>query len=303
MDPVLRAILLSWDWRLSVIAVLLLTGGGYTLGWWRLRRLQGELRRGRRYLANGWRLASYLGGLAILGVALMSPIDALGSQLFSMHMVQHLLLVMFSPPLLLLANPLPFLLWGLPASLRRRLGLLLSRASPVRRALRAATRPGLSWLIFVAVYLGWHDPNAYNLALRIDWVHDLEHITFFGTAMLLWWHITLAGPRIHGRFSYGARIAYVLITIPVNLIAGAAIAFSSQPVYTYYTTVPRLWGLTVMQDQMVGGVIMWVPGSMMFIVAALILVARLLQIEEAKPPLPEAEWATDEAMIVPGWKE
>jgi cytochrome c oxidase assembly factor CtaG len=151
--------------------------------------------------------------------------------------------------------------------------------------------------------LGWHDPNAYNAALRYDWVHDLEHLTFFGTALLFWWHVTQMAPRIHGRFSRGARIAYLFVTVPVNMLTGVAIAFSSEPIYTYYTAVPRLWGTTVMQDQMLGGIIMWIPGSMMYIIAALILIAGLVRAEERKQPMPESAWATDEAMIAPGWKK
>ena len=94
----------------------------------------------------------------------------------------------------------------------------------------------------------------------------------------------------------------LLVTVPVNMAAGVVIAFASQPIYTYYTTVPRLWGITVMLDQMIGGVIMWIPGSMMFILAALIIVSRMIQTEATKEPLPESEWATDEAMLAPGLK-
>jgi putative membrane protein len=118
--------------------------------------------------------------------------------------------------------------------------------------------------------------------------------------MLFWWHVIGAPPRIHKRLSRGARIAYVLAAVPPNMAAGATIAFSGQPIYTYYTAVPRLWGITVLQDQMLGGIIMWIPGSMMYIIAALILVARWMQAEEAKQPLPDAQWATEEAMMAPG---
>ena len=156
-------------------------------------------------------------------------------------------------------------------------------------------------MIFIATFWGWHDPNAYNAALRSELVHDLEHLTFFGTALLFWWHIIRAGPRIHRRFPTGLRIAYLLITVPANMLPGVMIAFSSQPIYTYYTTVPRVGGLTVMQDQMLGGVLMWIPGSMMYIIAALILVAGLLRAEERKAPQPESAWDTEEAMLAPGW--
>jgi cytochrome c oxidase assembly factor CtaG len=300
MDPVLRALLISWDLRAEVILVLVLAGTVFGLGWWRIRSAQ-EQRLGRRRLATGWRLAAYLGGLVILGVALMSPIDVLAGQLFLMHMIQHLLLVMIVPAMLLIANPLPFFMWGLPAKPRQVVGRALSRGSAFRRGLHALTGPGLIWMAFIAIFLGWHDPNAYDAALRSDLIHDLEHLTFFGTAMLFWWLIIGAGPRLRS-LSRGLRIGLLLAAVPINMAAGVAIAFAGQPVYTYYETVPRLWGLTVMQDQMLGGVIMWIPGSMMYILAALILIARLVQVETDKEPLPESEWATDEAMIAPGWK-
>jgi cytochrome c oxidase assembly factor CtaG len=252
-------------------------------------------------LATGWRLVAYLAGLILLGVALMSPIDVLGGQLFTMHMIQHLLLVMIVPPLLLLANPLPFYMWGLPGTPRREVGRLLNRKSAVRRGLHAVTAPGLVWMAFVAVFLGWHDPKAYNAALRSDAIHDLEHLTFFVSAMLFWWLVVGAGPRLRP-LSRAVRIGLLLAVVPVNMAAGVAIAFASQPIYTYYTTVPRLGGLTVMLDQMIGGVIMWIPGSMMFILAALILISRMVQAEAEKEPLPESEWASDESMIAPGMK-
>ena len=306
MDPILGALLLSWDLRPEVIAVLALAGIIYSRGWLRIRELRSARVEGTKSslqhpLATGWRLASYLGGLIILGVALMSPIDVLGGQLFTMHMIQHLLVVMIAPPLLLLANPLPFFMWGLPSRGRRQVGQLLNRRSAVRRGLHALAAPGLVWMAFVAVFLGWHDPKAYNAALRSDLIHDVEHLTFFASAVLYWWLVVGAGPRLRS-LSRALRIGLLLAVVPVNMAAGVAIAFASQPIYTYYTTVPRLWGMTVMLDQMVGGVIMWIPGSMMYILAALILISRLIQAEAEKEPLPESEWATDESMIAPGMK-
>jgi len=294
MDPVLNALLLSWDWRVEVIAVLGMAGLLYSRGWWHLRRRQPRLATGRRLMA-------YLGGLTVLGLALMSPIDVLGGQFFFVHMIQHLLLVMIAPPLLLLANPFPFFLWGLPAGARRQIGQLLRRRTPFRRGLHSLTSPGLVWMTFVAFFVAWHDPKAYDAALRNELVHDLEHLTFFGTAMLFWWQVIGAGPLLRS-LSRGVRLGYVLAVVPVNMLTGVFIAFARQPIYTYYTAVPRLWGMTVMQDQMLGGVIMWIPGSMMYLLAALILISRLIQAEADKQPLPESDWATDEAMIAPGWK-
>ena len=297
MDPVTSALLRSWGWRVEVFVPLLLLGVLYSAGW---RRLRGK----GSQLANGWRLLAYWGGILFIALALLSPIETLSGQLFFMHMIQHLLLVMLAPPLLMLGEPMPVLLWGLPAGARRGAGRVLSRVlhrkSASRRALRAATGPGIVWLLFVVALVGWHDPNAYNAALRSDLVHDVEHVSFFITAMLYWWHVVGAGPRIHKRLSRTAQVVYVIAAIPPNMLTGVVIAFAGQVIYSYYLAVPRLWGISALDDQILGGVIMWVPGTMMYMSAILILTARWLQGEEAKPPLPVSEWATEERMAAPG---
>lgn len=308
MDPILKAALSSWDWRPDVIIVLALAGTLFITGWWRLRQRTLAARRSGSWRAAAmWRPVSYVAGLIFVGLALMSPLDVLSSQLFSMHMIQHLLLIMIAPPLMLIANPLPFMLWGLPGkwrlSIGRGLARLLSGKSVFRQYLRKATTPGVVWLIWLVSIISWHDPNAYNAALRSNVVHDIEHLTFFLGGMLFWWHVTGAGPRIHKQFGLIGRIAFTLSAVPPNMLTGAAIAFAQDPIYTYYNNVPRLMGLSVMEDQQLGGVIMWVPGSMMYIIAALVLISRLLQGESRKPALPESEWGSDEALIAPGLKK
>ena len=270
MSPIVQALFSPWEWRLEILIVLGGFGALYTLGWRRLRAAS----RGRRGLATLPRLISYWLGLIILATALMSPIDYLGGQLFFMHMVQHLLSMMIAAPLLLLANPFPFILWGLPPRARRAVGGMFVRDAVVRQTMRTLTRPAVAWLTFITVYLGWHEPMLYDLALRRSWVHDLQHITFFLAAMLFWWHVIGAGPRIHGRFPVWARMGYLLGVIPLNMMISVAIAFSSTVIYSYYESVPQIWGVTTLQDQMIAGVIMWIPGSMMFLLAALIVLAR-----------------------------
>lgn len=314
MDPVLKAVLLSWDWKIEVIVVLALAGTLYSRGWWQLRqRSRGQARRyyrtarSRWRLAVTWRLVAYWVGLLAVALALLSPIDALGQQLFFMHMVQHLLLIMIAPPLLLIANPLPFILWGLPAAWRRKVGglfsLALHRESGFRRGLRAATQPGIIWMVWVISLIGWHDPSLYNAALRYEWVHNVEHLSFFIASMLLWWHLTGAGPRVHKQFGLLGRIGLVLSVVPPNMLTGVVLAFAEQGYYSYYSAVPRLWGFDVLMDQQLGGVIMWVPGSMMYIVAALILIGRFLSEEDRKPQLPESAWASEKAVAAPGLKQ
>ncbi len=293
-----KEVLTLWDWRWDIVLVLLALGAMYTRGWWHMRR------RGSRKSAGLWRLVSYWGGLFLLLLALVSPIAVLSEWLFSVHMVQHLFLIMFGPPLLWLANPMPAMLWAFPARWRLALArTLFGPHSPWRHLLRRITHRRIAWLAFVTVYLGWHDPNLYNWALRLSWSHDLEHLSFFLVAMVYWWHITNAGPRIHGRFSFPSRLVYLLSAVPLNMVAGLAIAFANQPIYTYYTTVPRYFGLSVLDDQRLGGMIMWIFGSMMLIYAALVFIARYISQEERKTARHPYHLAEDAHMRAPGWEE
>ncbi len=293
MDLLIRTLLGPWTFEPLVVFNLVVVGLLYVGGWQRLRR------RGHRGLANGWRLAAYLGGLLTVALALLSPIDTLGGVLFMFHMVQHLLLMMVAAPLMLLANPFPVVLWALPRSARMALGRSLRPGTWLTQGLRAATNPLVAWMVYLAIFLGWHDPNLYNLALRFEWVHDLEHATFFLGALLFWWHVIGAGPYVHRRLSTLQRAIYALSMIPANMLTGVALAFAETPVYTYYTTVPRIYGIGVMEDQIWGGQIMWIPGSMMYLIAALILFSRLMG-DESKPIRSMEEWDTDEALIAPG---
>ena len=294
MNPTLSVALLSWAWRPEIILTLGLAATVHLVGRHRLKR------RGGRALVNPWRSVSYLAGLAILWIALMSPIDVLSGQFFYMHMIQHLLLVMAAPPLLLLADPMPIMLWGLPSTLRLEVGRWLRPESRFRNVVRTLTTPGLVWLYFVAALVGWHDPRLYHLTLVSDLAHDLEHLTFFGTAVLFWWHVIGCAPHIHRRLSRGIRAAYALSVVPANALTGISIAFASEPIYTYYTTVPRLGEMTVLEDQMLGGVIMWIPGSMMYIVAALILIAMVLRTGAEAEPQPAVERSNEDVPRHPG---
>lgn len=301
MDPVISSILRSWAIRPALLILFIILGTLYITGWRRLRKKSKQNR-----LATGWHLFAYLTALVLIGVALMSPLDVLSGQLFYMHMIQHLLLTMFAAPLLMLANPLPFILWGLPNKQRQSVGHLLSKTlskpAAFRKQLRLITSPGICWAAMALILWGWHDPNMYNGALGDDFVHDLEHITFFFSALLYWWHATGAGPRIHKLMSRPARVGYLLAGVPVTMAPGIVIAFATNVLYTHYESMPRLPApltISVLTDQTIGGIIMWVAGSMMYIIAALVVIAGWLQEEEHKRPLREEKWG-NEKMIAPG---
>ena len=222
-------------------------------------------------------------------------------------MIQHLLLIMIAPPLLLIANPMPFILWGLPTKWRLKSGhgiaYLLQREGSIRHGIRVATGAGVVWLVWTIAVIGWHDPIMYNAALRSEFVHDLEHLTFFTASMIFWWLVTGAGPHIHKQFGHIGRVVFVLAAVPPNMALGLVLAFAGTVIYSYYEAVPRLWGIDAVTDQRIGGVIMWIPGSMMFIIAALVLIAQMLHEEDAKPVLTEKECANDEAFSAPGFKK
>ena len=294
MHPLLQALLSPWEWRLEIIAVLVTLGALYGLGWVRLRRHSA-----RRGLASWPRFTAYYAGLFVLAVSLMSPVDQLGGQLFFMHMTQHMLTIMFAAPLLLLGNPYPFMVWSLPRTGRNVVTTLMRGRSPFRRALAYGTRPLVAWLVFLTVYLGWHDATLYNSALLYDGVHDLQHITFFLAAMLFWWPVVGAAPHIHGRFSGFGRIVYSIGMVPPNMFVGVSIAYASAVIYSYYESVPRIWGVTALEDQMLGGAIMWIPGSMMFIIAGLIVLAGMFG-DKHSPPVQPGGWDDESAMIMPG---
>ncbi len=276
MNETTRAMLASWEIRPLILAFLLVLGVLYTVGWWRLRGKGAAV-------AKRWRLFFYWLGLTLVMLALMSPLETLSGVSFTMHMVQHLLLIMFAPAPLMAAEPLPMIMWGLPPSLRRKVGgALFGRRSPIRAIIRATAQPALVWAAFFIFLWGWHDPNLYNATLISSWVHDFEHITFFYAALLLWWHITAAAPRIHKRFNYPARIGMTLACLPANMVAGVIIAMSPKIIYTGYIPFADFnpFGLSILDDQRLGGVIMWVPGSMMYVIAVVALVSLWLGAQE-----------------------
>jgi len=280
-DPALTALLRDWSWRPEVLLVILALGSTYTLGWRRLRSA------GHRRGAAGWRPVAYLAGLLALAVALLSPIHELASRLLTAHMMQHLLMTMVAAPLLLLGNPLPSSLWGLPRGWRRAAGRLLTRNAPVRKALRALTQTPVAWIAYVGTLWAWHLPAAYEAALRNPLIHDLEHVTFFGGALLFWWPIIEPAPRLHGRMHPGFAIVYLLAATGQNTLLGALIALSERVLYPYYASSPRLFSLSPLDDQALAGGLMWTSGHM-YLLPILVVVARIFRHEERMAHLREA---------------
>ena len=274
MDPTIQAVLLSWNWRPDVLTVVAVCAVTYVTGWWQLRQRH-------PLVVPGWRLAVYLGGLAVVVMALVSPIDALGSLLFTAHMAQHELLTMVAPPLLLLGNPLAIALWAVPAAVRPRAGRLLLPAAWLRRALWALTLMPVAWVAYVATVWGWHHPSAYGASLRSDVVHDAQHLSFFLVALLFWWPIVDPAPRLHGHRHQALRLAYVVPAAFQSQALGFVFVFiSSRVLYPHYLAVPRVLGLTPLQDQVSAGLLMMEFEGLVYLGVVLLLVAGFLRHEE-----------------------
>jgi putative membrane protein len=262
----------DWNWRPDALLVLISFGAVYIRGWLRLRRQNTQI-------VEWWRVLFYLLGLAAISLALLSSIDALAEIYLTMHMVQHLLLLMIAPLFLLLANPLAVLLWGLPKRLRYVAGRLLRRTSSFRYLLGMATFMPVAWTLYVVDLWAWHHPALYQMALRNEWAHDLQHLLFFSTAILFWWPIANPAPRMQGAISYGFRIVYLIAATLQNTLLGMAISLPERVLYPFYSVVPGLRDLTPINDQALGGGIMWVSGHM-YLIPILVLVARIFAYEE-----------------------
>lgn len=254
-----------WDVPLEVALGVAVLASAYLLGAGPLRRRHGWAER-----ITPVRVVAFLGGLVVLLLALSGPLHELADRyLFSAHMVQHLLLTLAVPPLLLAGTPG----WLLRPLLRSR-GVL--------RVARALTRPLVAFVSYNVVLVAWHLPVLYDWAMRNHAVHIVQHLTFLATAVQLWWPILSPLPEL--RLSPPARMLYLFLAgVPMVLVA-ALITLSDEVLYPFYAEAPRLWGLTPLADQRAGGVIMWVPGTLVFLVAITVVFfswARAEAVEEA----------------------
>jgi cytochrome c oxidase assembly factor CtaG len=219
-----------------------------------------------------WQALAFAAGLLTLAAAVVSPLDALAGQLASMHMVQHMLLMAVAAPLLVAAKPLPVFLAGLPTASAHSLVRAWNRRRLFKAVFMAATRPGVATLSQGAALWLWHAPLFYQAALVDELVHELEHITFFGTALLFWWSALHRGGA-RGRI-VGATM--LVATMLHTGLLGALMTFSRLPWYPIYGQSAAAWGLSPVDDQQLAGLIMWVPAGAVYMLGAILLLASWL---------------------------
>lgn len=268
---------LRWDFDWWVVLLLALSLLLYALGlralWRRARSSRAPLLRQALWFGLGW---------LSLVVALVSPLDSAGSFSFAAHMVQHEILMIVAAPLLVLGRPLGVWVWAFAPAWRRRLGNG-TRNGAVRAAWGALTRPLNAWLLHFAVLWMWHVPAAFQAALKSDAIHTLQHLSFLFSALLFWWAVL--GKQGH-RTARGTAIAYLFTTMMHTGALGALLTMSETIWYPYYGSNAQVFGLTALQDQQLGGLIMWIPGGLSYIIAGLVLCAQWLG--QASPKRPAA---------------
>lgn len=269
MSPACQAIFDEWSPPLFLSIMTVLTGAVYIRGWFAIHRT-----RPKQFTVE--RLFSFLAGLIVLWLAIGSPMDGFADALLSAHMVEHLLLMSFVPPLLLLGYPQVPLLRGLPRPMTRWVLGPLLRLQLLRKLGRFVVAPALAWLIMNVTFLGWHVPGAYDFALEHERWHDFEHICFLGSSILFWWPVICPWPT-KMRHQGWYVLPYLVGADVVNTALSAFLAFCGQPVYSYYVEHPNDFGIPPLGDQVTGAVIMWVIGSVVFLVPVMLITFRLLQ--------------------------
>lgn len=242
--------------------------------------LGGRDSRRLRRPGNGWRTAAFVAGLAAIVVALDSPIDHLSDQLFWVHMVQHVLLISVAPPLLALARPWNRMWRGFPIALRRTVARAVTtgpRWAPLRRVAAIAGTGVASWLIFNVDFCAWHLPVLYDAALRSPPLHAIEHLAFFATALLFWTRVVYSPPW-RSRLSELGKLVYLGSTMLVGWVLAIVLALASSPIYSAYAEeVSRPGHISGFTDQQLAAGVMWVPGSISYTVALIVIAYRWLE--------------------------
>jgi putative membrane protein len=257
-------------WSLHPVLV-----GGLLLAAWAYLRGRS---RGPRRPVDRWRAGCFVAALVALGLALLSPLDALSGALASAHMVQHLLLLLVAAPLLVLSAPSSAILRGSPLAVRRASGRWRRRLGLTHGNLRPLRHPAAVWLLAVGVLWFWHAAAPYDAALDSEPLHVLEHASFLVTAVLFW-HVVV-GVRGTARVSNGLGVLLVFTMAMQSVFLSVLLTFARTPWYSGYATTTAPWGLDQLADQQLAGVLMWIPAGGIYLAVALALLVSWIRATE-----------------------
>jgi putative membrane protein len=271
-----------WDWSFDpALGLTIVLGLLYKMGDER------TVTPAAKRAAQRFRNACFYSSLIVLVVALESPIDALSQRLFWVHMIQHILLLMVAAPLFVIACPWIRIWRCLPLRTRMRLARGLAhgrRTTPLRSISRTLGRPAPSFIAFSVVLLGWHVPALFDATLHSTALHALEHTLFFVTALMLWKQLILS-PPLHTRLLAVQRVLYAVGAMIVSWALAVVLALAPHPLYASYAHLSsRPGGISAIADQQLAAGVMWVPGSITFLIVVFAYLHRWLVATPAPAP-------------------
>lgn len=273
MTPEAQAILESWSAPIGANVSLCLVALVYATGWFRIRAFFPNL-------IPGWRLSAFLAGIVSLWIAVGSPLEAFDDVSLSVHMVQHLLLMAVTPPLILLGAPVLPLLHGLPRWIARHVAGRFFSWSPVKWLGRFLTHPAVCWLAASAALIAWHLPAAFELALRSEFWHKIEHVCFLATSLMFWWPVIQPFPSV-ARWPRWSIPLYLFLGTLSGGALGAFLTFCDRILYPTYASAPMIFQVSALEDQVFAGALMWVFGTFDYTAPAVMRTIRLLTCETA----------------------
>jgi putative copper resistance protein D len=258
-------------WELDPVAILGL-GATWLLYWWGVKHVA---RAHPKSPIPRRRVVYFTTGVVVLALALVSPLAAYDTTLFSAHMWQHMLITLVAAPLLALGAPITLALRAASPGLRREV-LLPALHS---RIVSALSFPAVAWIAFAATMWVSHFTPIFNASLEHEWLHRLEHLWYLGAGLLFWWPVVAVDP-VSWRMSHPVRMLYLFLQMPQNSFLALAIYSSSNVIYSHYETLGRTWGPSPLRDQELAGISMWVVGDLLFLVAVICAAYAWLQHEE-----------------------
>src|SRR5271157_5078786 len=297
MQPIYQAVLRSWSIPPAATFAIVLSALVYLRGWWLLRRA------GAPFLPP-WRAVTFLVGLFSLWVALASPMDVFNSFVLTAHMLQHMVLMMIAPPLILLGAPLIPMVRGLPIFAAREFVGPFVNWSVAQRVGNTLTNPICALLLMGVAMFAWHTPLLYELALRSSTWHQVEHACFFLTSLTFWWPVVQPWPS-KTQWPRWAMVPYLLVADLQNTALSAILCFSDRVLYPSYSTTPRLFGFSALEDQVAAGAIMWFMGSLAYVVPAIVIAVQCLSRKTAQtlPVPPSRRDQSFDDQLLPGTRK
>lgn len=241
----------------------------------------------RLQIRSGWqaipirKMLYGITGYAILFFAVAGPPEAFSQDMFFAHMIQHILIAMVGAVLLLAATPMAAYLWAMPETIRVGLAPSLAENGWIRNINATLTNPRFALPAFILTLWGWHIPEAYALAVRNDLVHLAMHLSMFATSILFWWPI-IGPPPVRSQLTDPQRIIYLILVVTPTAVLAAIITLSNTVIYTTYIDTPHHFTLTPAEDQRIGGLLMWIPGNIVYLATLTTLFLRWFSQEDRK---------------------